>query len=178
MATNMFIMINMCVCAHVHVCACMCTCVGVASPSHPPRGTPKSVKIQCLEWIEIDLFQFCLKIWNLWRLPYLWVGVWFGGCMGWWMASCQITKNLINLDLIEIIQLCLKIYDLWRHLHLWVGGWVGWWLVLGQITKNQINLDLIEINQINLDLIEKFQFCLKIYDLWRQPHMWVGGWLS
>ena len=26
--------------------------------------------------------------------------------------SCQITKNLINLDLIEIIQFCLKIYDL------------------------------------------------------------------
>ena len=40
----------------------------------------------------------------------------------------------------------------------------------GQITKNQINLDLNEI----------FQFCLKIYDFLRHPHLWVGvcvdGW--
>ena len=41
-----------------------------------------------------------------------------GGCVGslvvqWSMGgSGQITKNLINLDLIEIIQFCLKIYDL------------------------------------------------------------------
>ena len=34
----------------------------------------------------------------------------------------------------------------------------------GQIIKNQINLDLIEI----------IQFCLKIYDLLRHPHLWVG----
>ena len=37
----------------------------------------------------------------------------------------------------------------------------------GQIIKNQINLDLIEI----------IQFCLKIYDLLRHPHLWVGGWV-
>ena len=41
----------------------------------------------------------------------------------------------------------------------------------GQIIKNQINLDLIEI----------IQFCLKIYDLLRHPHLWVGvsvvGWM-
>ena len=41
-----------------------------------------------------------------------------GGSVGQWMGSGQMTKNLINLDLIEIIQLCLKIYDLLRHLHL------------------------------------------------------------
>ena len=39
-----------------------------------------------------------------------------GGCVGeWvdqWVGSGQMTKNLINLNLIEIIQLCLKIYDL------------------------------------------------------------------
>ena len=39
-----------------------------------------------------------------------WVGVW--GLVGQWVGSVQITKNLINLDLIEIIQFCLKIYDL------------------------------------------------------------------
>ena len=37
----------------------------------------------------------------------------------------------------------------------------------GQIIKNQINLDLMEI----------IQFCLKIYDLLRHPHLWVGAWV-
>ena len=36
----------------------------------------------------------------------------------------------------------------------------------GEITKNQINLDLIKI----------ILFCLKIYDLLRYPHLWVGVW--
>ena len=44
-----------------------------------------------------------------------------GGSIG---GSCQITKNQINLNLIEIIQFCLKIYNLWRHPHLWVDLWV------------------------------------------------------
>ena len=35
-----------------------------------------------------------------------------GGSVGEFAGSCQITKNLINLDLIKIIQFCLKIYDL------------------------------------------------------------------
>ena len=54
-----------------------------------------------------------------------------GGCMIWWVVggwvgSCEITKNLINLDLIEIIQFCLRIYDLWTHPHgRCMGGWVG-----------------------------------------------------
>ena len=42
----------------------------------------------------------------------------------------------------------------------------------GQIIKNQINLDLIEI----------IQFCLKINDLLRHPHLcvgiWVVGWMG
>ena len=38
----------------------------------------------------------------------------------------------------------------------------------GQIFKNQINLVLIEI----------IQFCLKIYDLLRNPHLWVDGWVN
>ena len=37
----------------------------------------------------------------------------------------------------------------------------------GHITKHQINLDLIEI----------IQFCLKIYNLLRHPHPWVGVWV-
>ena len=39
------------------------------------------------------------------------VGGWVDG-VGQWVGSGQMTKNLINLDLIEIIQFCLKNYDL------------------------------------------------------------------
>ena len=37
----------------------------------------------------------------------------------------------------------------------------------GHITKNQINLELIKI----------IQFSLKICDLLRHPHLWMGGWV-
>ena len=50
---------------------------------------------------------------------------WVSGSIG---GSGQITKNLINLDLIEIIQFCLKIYDLLRHPHLWMGVWISGWV--------------------------------------------------
>ena len=49
-----------------------------------------------------------------------------------------------------------------------VGGWVVQWVGSGHITKYQINLDLIE----------KIQFCLKIYDSLRHPHLWVVGWVD
>ena len=49
----------------------------------------------------------------------------------------------------------------------WVYEWLGWWVGSSQITKNGINLDLSEI----------IQFCLKIYDLWRHPQLWVGIWV-
>ena len=54
-----------------------------------------------------------------------------GGWVGQWVESFgQMTKNLINLDLIDIIQFCLKIYDLYRHpthipTHGWECGWLG-----------------------------------------------------
>ena len=38
----------------------------------------------------------------------------------------------------------------------------------GEIIKNQINLDLIEI----------ILFCLKIYDLLRYSHLWMGIWVA
>ena len=47
-------------------------------------------------------------------------------------------------------------------------SWVGQWVGSGHIAKYQINLDLIEI----------IQFCLKIYDLLRHPHLWVGVWVE
>ena len=45
---------------------------------------------------------------------------------------------------------------------------MGQWVGLGHITKYQINLDLIEI----------IQFCLKIYDLLRHSHLWMGVWIN
>ena len=45
----------------------------------------------------------------------------------------------------------------------WIGGAVGQWVGSGHVTKYQINLDVIEI----------IQFCLKIYDLLRHPHLWL-----
>ena len=47
-----------------------------------------------------------------------------------------------------------------------MSGSVGQCVGSGHITKYQINLDLIEI----------IQLCLKIYDFWRHPHLWVDGW--
>ena len=41
-----------------------------------------------------------------------WVCRWMGGSVLQWVGLSQMSKNLINLDVIEIIQFCLKIYDL------------------------------------------------------------------
>ena len=45
---------------------------------------------------------------------------------------------------------------------------MGQWVGSGYITKYQINVDLIEI----------IQFYLKIYDLLRHLHPWVGHWVG
>ena len=45
-------------------------------------------------------------------LTHGWVYGWLDGPVDQRVGSGQMTKNLINLDLIEIIQFCLKIYDL------------------------------------------------------------------
>ena len=45
---------------------------------------------------------------------------------------------------------------------------MGQWVGLCQIIKNQVNHHLIEI----------IEFCLKIYDLWRHSHLWVGVWVD
>ena len=55
----------------------------------------------------------------------------------------------------------------------WVSGWgqvksLGQWVGSGKITKYLINLDIIEI----------IQFCLKIYDLLRHPHLWLDVWVD
>ena len=76
----------------------------------------------------IEIIEFCLKIYDLWRHTHLWIGVWVGGWVGQWVGSCQIIKNRVNHHLIKITEFCLKIYDLWRHTHLWVGVWVIVWV--------------------------------------------------
>ena len=80
-------------------------------------GSCQITKIQInLDLIEI--IQFCLNIYDLWRHLHLWVDVqvvvWMHKLMG---RSCHITSNQINLDLIGVIQSCLQICDLWRYLH-------------------------------------------------------------
>ena len=52
----------------------------------------------------------------------------------------------------------------------WLSGWVGQWVGSCQIIKNQVNRHLIKIDS-------PIEFCLKIYDLWRHTHLWVGVWL-
>ena len=50
-----------------------------------------------------------------------------------------------------------------------MGGWLGGSMGgSGEITNYLINLDIIEI----------IKFCLKIYDLWRHLHLWVGVWVD
>ena len=77
-------------CMHVHTCVCMCMCAHVhvhggaptQNPPTPRGGTPHISK----NTIKIKTFQFHLKIWNLWRLPHLWVGVWCNGWVGGWVG--------------------------------------------------------------------------------------------
>ena len=86
---------HMCMC--MHACMCMCMCEGAPShhppptsthPPHPQGGTPRiSQNSIALELIKI--FQFRLKIWNLWRLPHPWVGVFLGGWVGGLMGGVR-----------------------------------------------------------------------------------------
>ena len=74
------------VCTLMHACACPCVYAWATlqtpwqshahplTPTPPKRGTSGiSQNWKALELIEI--FQFCLKIWNVWRIADLWVGV-------------------------------------------------------------------------------------------------------
>ena len=88
----------------------------------------------------IEIIRFCLKIYDLWTLSHLWMGVSVGGWVGQWVGSCQIIKNLVNRHLIEIIEFCLKIYDLWTHFHLWIGVWVGGWWVSGSVHVKSLKI--------------------------------------
>ena len=74
---HMHMCMHVCACMHVHVHVCGGHPLTTPHPIHPPptpRGNPGiSQNSKALELIEI--FQFYLKIWNLWRLPHPRVGV-------------------------------------------------------------------------------------------------------
>ena len=147
---------HVCVCLCMLAWACLCTCVwGWCYPTWPPTTNPATPRVPpriSINWIKLEwikIFWFCWKILNLWRLFYPWVGVWFGrwlcGWVGLWVESCEITKNVIKLDLIEIINFYLKIYHLWIHdnisqpwVGVWVNGWVSGWLHIKLAKVKQI----------------------------------------
>ena len=108
---------------------------------------------------------------DLWfvETPHPGVGVLVVGCVSGSMGgSGKITNNLINLDIIWRFIICRDTPTHgWVHVR-WMGGSVGQWEESGHIAKYWINLDLIEI----------MQFCLKIYDLLRHPHLWVCEWIN
>ena len=63
--------------AHAGMCVCMRTCMGGA-----PQISKNAIRLE-----RIEIFRFRLKIWNLWRIPHPWVGVFFGGWVGGWMGG-------------------------------------------------------------------------------------------
>ena len=105
MEAAMFIMFNMHACVCARACVCVRTCVGgtptqpyshppthptlppsTHPPTHPPGGVPPQISKNVIRLERIKIFRFRLKIWNLWRIPHLWVGVFFGGWVGGWVG--------------------------------------------------------------------------------------------
>ena len=136
-------------------------------------GQVKSLKFN-KSWPNQDNSIFLEDLWFVETPPPMswYVGGWVVQWVDGW-GSTQITKSLINLDLIEIIHFCWKFMicrDTPTHgcvfvcVCVCVCRSVGQWLGSVQITNYRINLDVSEI----------IQFCLKIHDLWRHPHPWVG----
>ena len=140
---SMFIMFNMHVCACICACAymCMCVCMGHlphthAHPHphppicHPTGGWTTGISKNSITLELIKIFQFRLKIWNLWRIPHPWVDGWFGWWVGewvvWWVGSGQNTKNFKICWVNQYNSILFE--DLWfvetPH-HGWVGGWMG-----------------------------------------------------
>ena len=83
--TCMHVCVHMC--AHAHVRAYMHGGYPYPTPpppTHPPTpqgGTPPPPQISknTIRLERIEIFRFCLRIWNLWRIPHPWVDVLFGG---------------------------------------------------------------------------------------------------
>ena len=95
MEAAMFIMFNMHACMCAHACACVRARARVHvrggcphPPTHPPTrgGTPPQISKNAIRLERIKIFRFRLKIWNLWRIPHLLVGVFLGGWVGGWVG--------------------------------------------------------------------------------------------
>ena len=69
-------------------------------PIHPDLGISNHSNGIIIELIEI--IWFCLQIYDLWRLPHMWMDIWVSVWVDGWS---------------HVIWFCLQIYDLWRHLH-------------------------------------------------------------
>ena len=76
---------HMCVCVRAHAYVRMRVHVWgvhplttphpIHPPPPPPRGGTPRISQNSIALELIEIFQFRLKIWNLWRLPHPWVGV-------------------------------------------------------------------------------------------------------
>ena len=163
-------------CGHAHVRGGAPTQPHPHPPTHPPGGVPHQISKNAIRLERIKIFRFRLKIWNLWRIPQLYVCVFFGGWMGGLVGRKmwnhknfnKIWSNRDNSILFEDLWFVDTLPPLDRCMGGWLGGWVGQWVGSCQITKNRVNHHLIEI----------ILFCLKIYDLWTHSHLWIGVWVG
>ena len=151
-----------CVCVWAHTCLhmheCMCASTHVWDfPTHshlPTYLTPEGVKsLKCnnswTKWVNSNLFEDLL------------IGEWLGGVMSnHWKLNKSWTNqdNLIpfeDLWLVETPPLIDGCMDVWidgvmSNHYKWNKFWPAWdnW------------------------------FCVKIYDLWRLPHLWMDVWVD
>ena len=103
MEAAMFIMFNMhaCVCARAYACVRArahvrggCPHPTPPPPTHPPGGVPPQISKNAIKLERIKIFQFRLKIWNLWRIPHAWVGVFLvGGWVDGWVSGSKDVKS-------------------------------------------------------------------------------------
>ena len=95
--TCMHVCACVCMCVHMHVCMCGGCPHPTPPPTHPPTpqgGTPQISK-NAIRLEQIEIFRFCLKIWNLWRIPHPWVGVFLvvGGWVDGWVSGSKHVKS-------------------------------------------------------------------------------------
>ena len=102
MEAAIFIMFN----KHACVCACACACVHARVHAHMcgrcPHPTPlphthpptPQISKNAIILERIKIFRFRLKIWNLWRIPHPWVGVFLvGGWVDGWVSGSKDVKS-------------------------------------------------------------------------------------
>ena len=81
---------------HVHMHMCVGDTPTQPQPQPPtPRGVHPQISKNVIRLERIEIFRFCLKIWNLWRLLHPWVGVFLvGGWIGGWVSGSKHVKSL------------------------------------------------------------------------------------